>query len=75
MGLEDTFKEAAERVKQLPEASNDDQLELYSLFKQSNIGDCDTGKWTSCCSERGLGDMSGNLTLPERRVCTCVCDC
>lgn len=44
MPLESVFNEAAERVKQLPEASNEDKLELYSLFKQANIGDCDTGK-------------------------------
>lgn len=43
MGLKDIFSDAAERVKQLPEASNDDKLELYSLFKQSNVGDCATG--------------------------------
>lgn len=42
MGLPEVFNEAAERVKKLPEASNDDKLELYSLFKQSNIGDCIT---------------------------------
>lgn len=46
MSLESVFNEAAERVKQLPEASNEDKLELYSLFKQSNTGDCDTGKIT-----------------------------
>lgn len=46
MGLQEVFKEAAERVKKLPEASNDDKLELYSLFKQSNVGDCNTGTFT-----------------------------
>lgn len=45
MGLEDVFKESAERVKQLPQASNQDKLDLYSLFKQANIGDCNTGKF------------------------------
>ncbi|CDF35145.1 acyl-CoA-binding protein [Chondrus crispus] len=44
MGLKDIFSDAAERVKQLPEASNDDKLELYSLFKQSNVGDCATDR-------------------------------
>lgn len=42
MGLEDVFKTAAERVKELPQASNEDKLELYSLFKQSNLGDVTT---------------------------------
>lgn len=42
MPLIDVFNEAAERVKELPTASNEDKLELYSLFKQSNLGDCTT---------------------------------
>ena len=44
MGLVDVFNEAAERVKTLPQASNEDQLELYSFFKQAKIGDCNTRK-------------------------------
>jgi diazepam-binding inhibitor (GABA receptor modulator, acyl-CoA-binding protein) len=38
------FNKAAERVKQLADASSDDQLELYSYFKQANVGDCNTSK-------------------------------
>jgi acyl-CoA-binding protein len=50
MALDKVFNEAAERVKQLPDASNDDQLELYSYFKQANAGDCNTSKVsTSIC--------------------------
>lgn len=37
--LQDVFNEAAERVKQLKEASNADRLCLYGYFKQSTIGD------------------------------------
>lgn len=37
--LQDVFNEAAERVKQLKEASNADRLHLYGYFKQSTIGD------------------------------------
>jgi diazepam-binding inhibitor (GABA receptor modulator, acyl-CoA-binding protein) len=44
MVLKNVFNEAAERVKQLADASNDDQLELYSYFKQANVGDCNTSK-------------------------------
>lgn len=44
MGIVEVFTQAADRVKQLPEASNDDKLELYSLFKQSNVGDCATNR-------------------------------
>ncbi|PXF41202.1 putative acyl-CoA-binding protein [Gracilariopsis chorda] len=66
MGLQEVFKEAAERVKKLPEASNDDKLELYSLFKQSNVGDCNTdrpgglfnlsnkAKWDAWNARKGL---------------------
>lgn len=44
MGLPEVFNESAERVKQLPQASNEDKLELYSLFKQANLGDNTTRK-------------------------------
>lgn len=44
MGLAEAFAEAAERVKKLDSASNDDQLELYGNFKQSNVGDCNTSR-------------------------------
>lgn len=66
MGLEDVFKESAERVKQLPQASNQDKLDLYSLFKQANIGDCNTdrpggifsvsdkAKWDSWNKQKGM---------------------
>lgn len=43
MSITEVFNEAAERVKQLPSAGNEDQLELYALFKQANLGDCATG--------------------------------
>jgi len=36
---QEVFNEAAERVKQLKEASNADRLCLYGYFKQSTIGD------------------------------------
>eukprot|EP00170_Pyropia_yezoensis_P001445 contig_6386_g1449 len=39
MAIADVFNEAAERVKQLKEASNADRLHLYGYFKQSTIGD------------------------------------
>lgn len=38
-GRQEVFTEAAERVKQLKEASNADRLCLYGYFKQSTIGD------------------------------------
>ena len=33
MSLSDKFNEAAERVKSIKEASNEDKLNLYGLFK------------------------------------------
>lgn len=38
--IEDKFKEAQERVKKLPsQPDNDILLKLYSLYKQSTLGD------------------------------------
>lgn len=51
MAIVEVFSEAAESVKQLPSASNEDQLELYSLFKQSNLGDCATGMFIKLMKE------------------------
>jgi acyl-CoA-binding protein len=40
MSKEDQFKDAQERVKTLTKRpSNDQLLELYSLFKQGSVGD------------------------------------
>jgi len=42
MGLEDAFNFAAERVKEETSMSNENQLALYSNFKQAKFGDCNT---------------------------------
>lgn len=40
MSLQDKFKEAAKRSKQLPKRpSNEELLKLYALFKQGSEGD------------------------------------
>ena len=40
-----TFEEAVEAVKAMTvDQSNQTKLELYSLFKQSTIGDCNTSR-------------------------------
>merc|ERR1712023_598309 len=53
MVLEEDFKKAAEEAKALPDSvSNDDKLELYSLFKQANVGDVNT-------SRPGMLDFTG----------------
>eukprot|EP00208_Stichococcus_sp_RCC1054_P004529 CAMPEP_0206149346 /NCGR_PEP_ID=MMETSP1473-20131121/37732_1 /ASSEMBLY_ACC=CAM_ASM_001109 /TAXON_ID=1461547 /ORGANISM="Stichococcus sp, Strain RCC1054" /LENGTH=132 /DNA_ID=CAMNT_0053546803 /DNA_START=449 /DNA_END=847 /DNA_ORIENTATION=- len=53
MVSQEEFDKAAEEAKALPKnTSNDDQLILYGLFKQSNVGDCNTKK-------PGMLDMKG----------------
>lgn len=45
MPSQDDFDKAAAEAKELPSGtSNDDQLILYGLFKQANIGDCNTSE-------------------------------
>ncbi|PBC30182.1 Putative acyl-CoA-binding protein [Apis cerana cerana] len=45
MTLDEKFKKAAEEVKELSAPASDaDLLELYSLYKQATIGDCNTSK-------------------------------
>ncbi|KAK9806361.1 hypothetical protein WJX72_011425 [[Myrmecia] bisecta] len=45
MGLKEDFDKAAEEAKTLPDStSNADKLILYGLFKQANVGDCNTSK-------------------------------
>lgn len=43
MALQEQFDKAAADVKNLKETPKDDQLlELYALFKQATVGDCNT---------------------------------
>ncbi|KAI4479856.1 PREDICTED: putative acyl-CoA-binding protein [Polistes canadensis] len=45
MSLDEKFTKASEDVKKLSyKPSNACLLELYSLYKQATVGDCDTGK-------------------------------
>ncbi|KAF6197751.1 hypothetical protein GE061_008717 [Apolygus lucorum] len=67
MSLDDEFNKAAEDVKNLKETPKDaDLLELYSLYKQATVGDCDTAKpgmfdfkgkakWEAWNARKGLG--------------------
>lgn len=51
--LDDRFKQAADKVKTLPQRpSNDELLELYALFKQGTEGDA-SGK------RPGMFDLKG----------------
>ncbi|XP_043517093.1 acyl-CoA-binding protein-like [Frieseomelitta varia] len=43
MSLDERFNKAAEEVKELSAPASDaDLLELYSLYKQATVGDCNT---------------------------------
>ncbi|XP_014208677.1 acyl-CoA-binding protein homolog [Copidosoma floridanum] len=43
MSLDEEFNKVAEEVKKLKsEPLKEDMLELYALFKQATIGDCET---------------------------------
>ncbi|XP_017892983.1 putative acyl-CoA-binding protein [Ceratina calcarata] len=53
MSLDERFNKAAEEVKELKApASDNDLLELYSLYKQATVGDCNT-------SRPGMLDLKG----------------
>ncbi|KAG9326400.1 hypothetical protein KVV02_008020 [Mortierella alpina] len=59
------FNAAAEKVKTLTKATNDQLLKLYGLFKQATLGDCNTSrpgmfdpkggyKWDSWNEKKGM---------------------
>ncbi|KAL7645972.1 UNVERIFIED_CONTAM: hypothetical protein RMT77_002869 [Armadillidium vulgare] len=66
MSTEEKFQDAAERVKKLSKTPTDDELkEIYSLYKQATIGDCNTerpgmldfkgkAKWDGWNSKKGI---------------------
>ncbi|KAK2579987.1 hypothetical protein KPH14_012246 [Odynerus spinipes] len=66
MSLDEKFNKAAEEVKELiSQPSDTDLLELYALFKQATVGDCNTerpgmldfkgkAKWDAWNSKKGL---------------------
>lgn len=45
MSLDQQFEKAVEDVKNLKETPKDDQLlEIYALYKQATVGDCNTAR-------------------------------
>ncbi|XP_068214971.1 acyl-CoA-binding protein-like [Palaemon carinicauda] len=66
MSLEERFNEAAEKVKNLTKKPNDEELlEIYALFKQGTVGDCNTerpgmmdfkgkAKWDAWNGKKGM---------------------
>lgn len=62
------FNDAAERAKQLQSLSNEVQLELYSLYKQSTIGDVNTAKPGMFNAVAGVKWLANSLVC-HRSVC------
>ncbi|XP_044260206.1 putative acyl-CoA-binding protein [Tribolium madens] len=66
MSLDERFKKAADDVQKLKsKPSNDDLLEIYALFKQGSVGDCNTdrpgmldlkgkAKWDAWNAKKGM---------------------
>lgn len=66
MSLDEKFNKVAEEVKELASQPSDaDLLELYALFKQATVGDCNTerpgmldfkgkAKWDAWNRKKGL---------------------
>ncbi|KAK7086122.1 hypothetical protein SK128_026384 [Halocaridina rubra] len=85
MSLEERFNEAAEKVKNLSKRPNDDEmLEIYALFKQGTVGDCNTdrpgmmdfkgkAKWDAWNGKKGMtkdAAMEAYITKAEQLVST-----
>lgn len=70
MSLEEQFTKAADNVKKLKSTPADaDMLEIYSLFKQGTVGDCNTdrpgmldlkgkAKWDAWNGKKGMAQDS-----------------
>merc|ERR1712002_44362 len=66
MSLEEKFNKAADQVKNLSQQPTDDELkEVYSLYKQGTVGDCNTerpgmldfkgkAKWDAWSGKKGM---------------------
>ncbi|GMS87031.1 hypothetical protein PENTCL1PPCAC_9206, partial [Pristionchus entomophagus] len=60
-----SFEDACEKVKGITNISNEELLEVYALYKQAVVGDCDIpapeetdekghAKWTAWDGKRGM---------------------
>ncbi|XP_015172563.1 PREDICTED: acyl-CoA-binding protein homolog [Polistes dominula] len=77
MSLDEQFKTAEEAVKTLTKRPTDEELlELYALFKQATIGDCNTqkpgmfdlkgkAKWQSWNDKKGLSKEDAKKAYVE----------
>ncbi|XP_043270734.1 acyl-CoA-binding protein-like [Venturia canescens] len=78
MSLDEEFNKAAEDVKELATQPSDaDLLEIYSLFKQATVGDCNTerpgmfdfkgkAKWDAWDSKKGTCQETAKKAYIEK---------
>ena len=77
------FEEAAEAVKSLTQCSDNDKLILYSLYKQSTVGDVNIAKPSAlnieahakwCAWEKVKGTKQLLLKYPSKRYVERGCE-
>lgn len=78
MSLDEQFNKAAEDVRKLKSSPSDQELlELYALFKQGSIGDCNTprpglldfkgkAKWDAWDAKKGLSQDDAKKQYIEK---------
>lgn len=78
MSLDEQFNKAAEDVKELASTPADsDLLEIYALFKQATVGDCNTerpgmfdfkgkAKWDAWNGKKGLSQEDAKKQYIEK---------
>lgn len=78
MSTQEEFNKAAEDVKNLTTTPSDnDLLELYSLYKQATVGDCNTdkpgfldfknkAKWESWNKRKGMSNSDATNAYVEK---------
>jgi len=78
MSLDEQFDKAAEEVKELQSQPADaDLLELYALYKQSTVGDCNTSrpgmldfkgkaKWDAWNGKKGMSQDEAKKLYVEK---------
>nr|XP_014087048.1 acyl-CoA-binding protein [Bactrocera oleae]XP_014087049.1 acyl-CoA-binding protein [Bactrocera oleae]XP_036224902.1 acyl-CoA-binding protein [Bactrocera oleae]XP_036224903.1 acyl-CoA-binding protein [Bactrocera oleae] len=78
MASQEEFDKAAENVKNLNSTPSDnDLLELYSLFKQATVGDCNTdkpgfldfkgkAKWEAWNNRKGTSQDAAKIAYVEK---------
>ncbi|XP_008206350.1 putative acyl-CoA-binding protein [Nasonia vitripennis] len=78
MSLDENFNKAAEEVKELASSPADaDLLELYALYKQATVGDCNTSrpgmldfkgkaKWDAWNGKKGMSQEEAKKLYIEK---------